>query len=97
VEPLSAVDSRHQTLHKPSAQNATAPLPPNYREPQTIAHQKAMSKALAMTGWQARFHNAGIRSQAFLALPVAPNGKLPPAIQSAVGSSCTAAFTVKRA
>ncbi|KAF8497427.1 hypothetical protein F5888DRAFT_1803455 [Russula emetica] len=71
--------------------NAAAPLPPNHHEPQTIPHQKAASKALTMSAWQARGHNADRRSQAYLALPVPPNGKLPPAIQGS-----TADFTVKQ-
>jgi hypothetical protein len=89
------IATRHQKLHRPVHKNATAPSP-NHREPRTIAHQKAMPKALAMSGWQARWHNADRRSQAFLALPVPPYGKFPLAIQGATGASCTAAFTVKQ-
>jgi hypothetical protein len=46
------VDNRHQTLHRPSAQKCHSPFPPNHREPQIIAHQKVMSKALEMSAWR---------------------------------------------
>ncbi|KAF8467036.1 hypothetical protein DFH94DRAFT_620613, partial [Russula ochroleuca] len=76
--------------------HATAPWPPNHREPNTIATQKQESKELAISAWQARWHNADQRSQAYLALPSPPTGKLPPVISSAAGSSRTALVTLIR-
>ncbi|KAH9984562.1 hypothetical protein BJV77DRAFT_1071981 [Russula vinacea] len=76
--------------------NTTAPLPPDHQEPHTIAHQKSSSKELALSAWQARWHNADRRSQAFLALPSPPLGKLPPVIVGAAGGSRTASATLIR-
>ncbi|KAH9986951.1 hypothetical protein BJV77DRAFT_964986 [Russula vinacea] len=59
--------------------NATAPWPPGHQEPNTIAFQKSSSKELAISAWQAHWHNADRRSQAYLALLAPPTGKLPPA------------------
>ncbi len=75
---------------------ASAPLPPNHQEPNTIAFQKATSKQLAISVWQARWHNADRRTQAFLALPTPPSGKLPPVIHGAAGASRTASATLIR-
>ena len=76
--------------------NTAAPLPPDHQEPHTIAHQKSSSKELALSAWQARWHNADRRSQAFLALPSLPSGKLPPVIVGAAGGSRTASATLVR-
>lgn len=46
---LSVVDSRHQALHCASAQKCHSPFPPNHREPQIFAHQKVITKALAIS------------------------------------------------
>jgi hypothetical protein len=56
--------------------NAANPWPPNHREPNTIAFQKASSKASAIAAWQACWHNTDRRTQAYLALPAPPSGKL---------------------
>jgi len=55
-------------------ETATAPFPPSHREPNTVAFQKATSKQLAISAWQARWHNANRRTQAYLALPSPPSG-----------------------
>ncbi|KAF8497441.1 hypothetical protein F5888DRAFT_1803470 [Russula emetica] len=49
--------------------NATVPLTPNDHESHTVAHQKAILKALTMSAWQASWHNTDRRSEACLALP----------------------------
>jgi hypothetical protein len=76
--------------------NAANPLPPNLHEPHTIAFQKATAKELALAAWQARWHNADRHSQVYLALPNPPAGKLPPAIQGAMGGSRHACTTLVR-
>lgn len=78
--------------------NAAAPLPQDHQEPNTIAFQRSSTKELTFSAWQARWHNADRRSQSFLALrrPSPPSGKLPPAIASAAGGSCTACATLVR-
>ena len=74
--------------------NAANPWPPNHREPNTIAFQKASSKASAIAAWQARWHNADRRTQAYLALPAPPSGKPPPVISGAAGGSHSASSTL---
>ena len=76
--------------------NTTAPWPPGHQEPNTIAFQKSSSKELAISAWQARWHNADRRSQAYLALPAPPTGKLPPVIAGGAGGSRTASATLVR-
>src|SRR5260370_41149351 len=62
------------------------------------AFQKATTKQLAISAWQARWHAADRRMQAFLALPSPPTGKFPPVIAGAVGGggSHTASATLIR-
>ena len=76
--------------------NAAAPLPQNLQEPNTIAFQRSSTKEIAFSAWQARWHNSDRRSQAFLALPSPPSGKLPPVIAGAAGGSRTACATLVR-
>ena len=76
--------------------NAANPWPPNHREPNTIAFQKASSKASTIAAWQARWHNADRRTQAYLALPAPPSGKPPPVISGAAGGSRSASSTLIR-
>jgi hypothetical protein len=75
---------------------ATIPLPEENREPATIAFQKASSKQLAISAWQASWHNADRRSLSYLALPSPPSGKHPPAIRGAAGGSRLASATFIR-
>jgi len=49
--------------------NAANPLPPNLREPHTVAFQKATAKEFALAAWQARWHSADRRSRVYLAPP----------------------------
>ena len=74
--------------------NAVAPLPLDHQEPNTIAFQRSSTKELAISAWQARWHNSDRRSQAFLALPASPSGKLSPAISGAARGSRAACATL---
>ncbi len=77
-------------------ETATALFPPNHYEPNAVPFQKATSKQLAISAWQARWHRADRRTPACFALPSPSSSKLPPVIEGAAGGSCTASATLIR-